>query len=47
LFAAVMDKSKLPPGPARGKSLMKRGLEHQFHKSKSEGTGPIRGWSCS
>ena len=25
-----------PPGRARGKSLMKRGSEHQFHKSKSK-----------
>ena len=26
--------SSLPPGPARGKSLMKRGSGLQFHKSK-------------
>jgi hypothetical protein len=30
-----------PPGLARGKSLMKRGLEHQFHKSNDPcGTPP-------
>jgi hypothetical protein len=32
--------SSPPPGSARGKTLMKRGLEHQFHKSSEIHSGP-------